>query len=83
MDEITPDIQALVRERRKIEAIRALRLQTGLGLKEAKDRIDALEQQLGIARPPLSRTARSTIYWLIFLVVGLVIYWVSTRFQTP
>ena len=82
MEEIPGDIQALVRERRKIEAIRELRLRTGLGLKEAKDRIDALERQLGIVTPR-SEAAKSLIFWFIFIIVGLVIYWVSTRLQTP
>jgi ribosomal protein L7/L12 len=35
-------IEDLVRAGRKIEAIKLLRVETGLGLKEAKDQIDAL-----------------------------------------
>jgi large subunit ribosomal protein L7/L12 len=35
-------VEALVRAGRKIEAIKLLREQTGLGLKEAKDQVDEL-----------------------------------------
>ena len=37
---------------RKIEAIRLLREQTGMGLKEAKEAIEALELKLGLAPDP-------------------------------
>ena len=39
-------IEALVVAGRKIEAIKQLRSETGLGLKEAKDEIDALARSL-------------------------------------
>lgn len=38
------DIAALLREGRKIEAIKAYRERTGVGLKEAKDAVDAMER---------------------------------------
>jgi hypothetical protein len=79
MDEIPADIQALVRERRKIHAIKALRERTGLGLKEAKERIDALERQLGIERP--SASVSSLIFWVVLIVVGVLIWWVSSKLQ--
>lgn len=41
------DVMALVREGKKIEAIKLLRDQTGLGLKEAKDKIDAVDGSRG------------------------------------
>jgi ribosomal protein L7/L12 len=36
----------LLREGRKIEAIKVVRLHTGYGLKQAKDYVDALEREL-------------------------------------
>ena len=39
-------IEALVVAGRKIEAIKQLRSETGLGLKEAKDEVDALARSL-------------------------------------
>ena len=80
MEEIPGDIQALVRERRKIEAIKALRERTGLGLKEAKDRIDFLERELGIA-PARSSLVGALVFWCLLIVVGLLIWWFSSRFQ--
>lgn len=38
---ITPEIEALVRQGKDIEAIKAYRQLTGAGLKQAKDAIDA------------------------------------------
>jgi ribosomal protein L7/L12 len=37
-----------LRQGNKIEAIKAFRAATGVGLKEGKDAVDALEQQYGI-----------------------------------
>ena len=41
---VSPEILDLVREGRKIEAIKVYREETGVGLKEAKDFIDSLEE---------------------------------------
>ena len=75
-EEIPADIQALVRERRKIQAIRELRLRTGLGLKEAKERIDGLERQLGIERP--SASTKSLLFWVVLIVTAVLVYWLAT-----
>ena len=80
MEEIPPDIQALVRERRKIHAIKALRERTGLGLKEAKDLIDALERQLGIERP--SAGTKTLIFWVVLLITAVLVYWISTTLSS-
>ena len=40
-DQLPPQVQAALRAGRAVEAIKLLREATGLGLKEAKDRIDA------------------------------------------
>lgn len=78
IEDLPPDVQALVRERRKIDAIKALRERTGIGLKEAKDRIDAFERQAGIATP-MSPIAKSLVYWIAVIVIGLFVYWLSTK----
>lgn len=43
-----PDVIQALRNNRKIEAIKVYREQTGLGLKESKDAVDALQRQLGL-----------------------------------
>ena len=43
-DQLPPQVQAALRAGRAIEAIKLMREATGLGLKEAKDRIDAERQ---------------------------------------
>lgn len=40
------EIRELIRQNRKIEAIKRLRDATGLGLKEAKDAVEALERTM-------------------------------------
>lgn len=39
-------LKMLIMQGKKIEAIKVYRQQTGLGLKEAKDYVDALERQM-------------------------------------
>lgn len=41
-------IEALLRSGRKIQAIKELRAQTRLGLKEAKEEVEAIARRLGI-----------------------------------
>jgi ribosomal protein L7/L12 len=45
------DLLALLKEGRKIEAIQRYRERTGVGLKEAKDAVDALQAREGIIAP--------------------------------
>ena len=40
------EIRALIRQDRKIDAIKLVRERTGLGLAEAKDAVEALEQMM-------------------------------------
>jgi hypothetical protein len=75
------EIYPLLRARRKIEAIKLLRERTGLGLKEAKDKVDALEHQLGLAAAPVSATAKSLLFWLVLIIVGVLIWWGSSYLQ--
>lgn len=49
---LPPDVRSAVQAGRKIDAIRLLREATGLGLKEAKDAVEAFEA--GEAPPALS-----------------------------
>jgi ribosomal protein L7/L12 len=43
---LSPEVRQLVRDKQKIQAIKLVRQQTGLGLKEAKDLVDAYEKEL-------------------------------------
>jgi hypothetical protein len=68
------EVGTLLRARRKIEAIKLVRERTGIGLKEAKDRVDALEAQMGLSAAGLSTAARSLLFWSVLIVVGLAVY---------
>ena len=69
-----PEVLALVRERRKIDAIRLVRQRTGLGLKEAKDRVDAMEREMGL---PVSTPGSGGGLFAAAAVVilGLLAWW--------
>lgn len=58
----------------KVEAIKLLRAQTGVGLKEAKDAVDASGIE-GPAKSPGQLSARAKIPWMIvFVVIALLAY---------
>jgi len=44
-DELMNELKSLILEGKKIKAIKAYRMATGIGLKEAKDYVDALSEQ--------------------------------------
>ena len=50
-DPLEAEIRRLLEARRKIEAIKLIRERTGVGLKEAKERADAMSRQLHAASP--------------------------------
>jgi ribosomal protein L7/L12 len=81
--QLTPEQgQALAEELyagRRIEAIKQLRLASGLQLKECKDILDKLEAELRAAHPerfktPASKNGCTVSMSLIIVVIGLVIY---------
>lgn len=58
----------------KIQAIKLLREQTGLGLKEAKDAVEAMEAEIvgGTGRyPTIEKPKQSRVLWLLLGAVGL------------
>ena len=75
-----PEVAALLRAGRKIDAIKLVRERTGVGLKEAKERIDALSVELGVPAGP-SAAAKSLIFWMTLIVVGFAVWWVVSWFQ--
>jgi large subunit ribosomal protein L7/L12 len=54
VDSWEPEIVALMEQGRKIEAIKLYREKTGVGLKEAKDAVEAIATRRGIASPSRS-----------------------------
>ena len=76
-----PEIRALLEQRRKIEAIKLLRQHTGLGLKEAKDRIDAFERE---TMPPEARATGPSgsgglIAGAVICILAILAWWWLTR----
>ena len=75
------EVRALIKERRKIEAIKVVRLHTGLGLKEAKDQVDALERELGL--PGMRATGPSgsggLVVGAVVCILAILAWWWLTR----
>lgn len=86
---LPPAALAALSRRNKIEAIKIVRQEWRLGLKEAKDAVDAYER----GTTPASSAARATLAsgprevggislrWLVIALalVGLVYYWFTRR----
>lgn len=70
------DALAALHEGRKIEAIKILRAQRGLGLKEAKDEVDAyLSDHPELASMQKSGSALGCFAWIgLFAIVGYLLY---------
>jgi ribosomal protein L7/L12 len=77
-----PDVVSALQQGRKIEAIRLMRERTGLGLKEAKDAVDAFEAQTqlmqGTGSPGEVPRSDGTIWWVIG---GIVVAWALYHFS--
>jgi ribosomal protein L7/L12 len=81
-DQALQEVSSLVRQGRKIEAIKRYREATGLGLKEAKDAVDALERRINpsaiLAREvAMRRTLR------LLLALAIVAGAVALAFTLP
>jgi ribosomal protein L7/L12 len=77
-------VSALVAKGNKIEASKRYREATGLGLKEAKDAVDALERQVNpdavLARDAaMGRTLRLLVFTLLVVVGAVALVFVLSR----
>jgi hypothetical protein len=76
--ELSPAVIALLQEGKKIEAIKLLRQEHSLGLKEAKEVADnycSAHPELIKSGPPPKFAA-----WILYIAVaGLVAYWFNHR----
>lgn len=81
---LPPDVLEALEMGRKIEAVRLMREQTGLGLKESKEAVDAYQQlhlpAAGGLSPGQVGDTGSGIWWVVALaLVCLAIYFVLRR----
>ena len=69
----------------KIEAIKLLREEQGIGLKEAKDAVDAYVRTqpdlAAIFAAAQSRTSRSVLLWLLILIGGAILFYIFSSRQ--
>jgi DNA-binding transcriptional MerR regulator len=80
---LPPGVLEALQRGNKIEAIRRLREQTGLGLKESKDAVDAyrlLHPEAGDLSPGQVRSSEGSLWWAVALaLVCLLGYWLFRR----
>jgi ribosomal protein L7/L12 len=81
-DQALQGVSDLVRQGRKIEAIKRYREATGLGLKESKDAVDALERQINPAAV-LAREAGMRRTLRLLLALAIVAGAVALAFSLP
>ena len=67
-----PEVEALAREGRTVEAVQVLRQRSGLGLKEAKDVVDACPQPEAQAGVSLVRMGLLLALAALLVALGLV-----------
>jgi len=79
---LPPDVVDALQKGQKIEAIRLMREQTGLGLKEAKEAVDGYQQMYhpsdGLSPGQVGDTG-SGIWWVIGLVLVCVVGYMVLR----
>jgi LSD1 subclass zinc finger protein len=68
-----------LREGKKIQAIKVVRAHTGLGLRESKERVEALAVREGMAVPPERASAVVVVVAVLLVLVlgGVVAYFVA------
>ena len=66
-NELEPEVTALIHEGRKIDAIKKLRQIRGLGLREAKEVVDAYAMQYERLNPSVKKSSSGG--WLVFLII--------------
>ncbi|MGK0186771.1 MAG: ribosomal protein L7/L12 [Verrucomicrobiales bacterium] len=66
------EVAALLSQGNKIAAIKLYRKNTGAGLKEAKDKVEALAKSLDIAQPPTTSRKASGCGTSVFMSIAFV-----------
>ena len=70
------EIRAVIRQRRKIDAIKLVRENTGLGLKEAKDKVEAMEREMGLPSAGIvAGLPGGLVLAAVVLITGLLAWW--------
>lgn len=75
---VQTEIETLLRERRKIEAIKLYREQHDCDLKEAKERVEAIAAELRARDPQAAatvpRAGGQAVFVVVFVLLGVVLY---------
>ena len=80
-EKLSEPVMQAVRSGRTIQAIKQLRMETGLGLKEAKEIIDRETDAYRLANPHAPMVPESTRWPKVIVVVliALALYWYLTN----
>jgi ribosomal protein L7/L12 len=72
-DGLENELLSLLKQRKKIEAIKVYRSETGAGLKEAKDAVEALAKRHNIASPGCAGMLALVLIGSTSLLVGIIL----------
>ena len=72
------EVRSLLRDRRKIDAIKLVRQHTGMGLKDAKERVEVMERELGLPPAPVM-TSVGLFPVVVVVILGLLGWWWLSR----
>lgn len=67
------DVVSAIHAGRKIDAIKLLRESSGLGLKEAKDEVDAYLRKHPSIQPP-KPNYNGLLFFIVLLLLGFIVY---------
>ena len=84
---LPPAVVEALQRGNKVEAIKLLRDATGLGLKEAKDWVDASQQESHVksakAAPGEVPNSRTTVWWVVALAAAALVAYYVLRSPAP
>ena len=66
------EVEGLLREGKKIEAIKIYRERTGYGLKEAKDAVEEIEKEILPTIPREARQGCMSVFVLVLIGIGFL-----------
>jgi hypothetical protein len=71
LDALDAEVIQLLRERRKIDAIRLVRERRGLDLRGARDYVERFPAAAA------SSTLRTVLFWMVLILVGVAVWWLA------
>ncbi len=78
--ELPPDVVAEIKANRTVNAVKLLREQEGIGLREAKERVDAYASQLATSPGQRIPQTDTGIGRIVILIIGVSLIYALYRY---